>query len=254
MFKNKNIGLLLFILIAIVLTGCASREKIVYLQNIETIEKERLQDFSPTLRPDDKLMISVSSLDLIVDTPFNLFEPARTEDSASKLQRFLIAKDGTIELPQLGQLKLGGLSRLEAVGLIKKKLKPFLKKPIVNLQILNFKVTVLGEVKEPGTYTIGDERVTLLEAIGLAGDLTIYGKRKNIIVIRETEKGIVTYKVDITDASFINTPAYFLQQNDVVYVEPNRSKLNNSISTNRLGIIFSAISLLVTIYALIIRK
>jgi polysaccharide export outer membrane protein len=133
------------------------------------------------------------------------------------------------------------------------KLTYYIKEPRLNLRIVNFKVTVHGEVNKPGVFTISSERITLLEAIAQAGDLTIYGKRDNILVIRE-QNGTKTYaRVDLTKADFFQSPYYYLTQNDVVYVEPNKTKINASAVGPNLTVIFTGISLLITIVALTIR-
>ena len=125
--------------------------------------------------------------------------------------------------------------------------------PIVNVRLLNFKVSVLGEVAKPGVFSISGERVTLVEALALAGDLTIYGKRNSILLIRE-KNGVKTYeKIDITKTDFINSPNYYLSQNDVIYVEPNKTKLNSSVVGPNLTIGISALSLVVTILALTVK-
>ena len=133
------------------------------------------------------------------------------------------------------------------------RLKKYIKEPKVNLRILNFKVTVSGEVKQPGIQNITSERITLIEAITMAGDLTDYGIRNNIMVIREKDGKKEIGRVDITKADFINSPYYYLSQNDHIYVEPNKTKVNASAVGPNTGIIISAISLLLTVVAIIIR-
>jgi polysaccharide export outer membrane protein len=170
-----------------------------------------------------------------------------------QLQTYLIAKDGSIDYPQLGQLELAGLTRLQAQELLKNKLKPFLVNPIVNLRLLNFKVTVLGEVKRPGTYDVQNERITVLEALGLAGDLTVYGTRQNVLVVREAGIGKTYERIDLTSSKLFDSPIYYLQQNDVVYIEPNQPKVNSSTNSSTNGIIISAVSLLLTIISITLR-
>ena len=132
-------------------------------------------------------------------------------------------------------------------------LKKYINDPKINLRILNFKVTITGEVKQPGIRTITSERITLAEALAMSGDLTEYGKRDNIMIIREKDGKKEIGRVDITKADFINSPYYYLSQNDHVYVEPNRTKVNASSVGPNTGIIISAISLLLTVVAIIIR-
>jgi polysaccharide export outer membrane protein len=168
------------------------------------------------------------------------------------MQLYLVDANGTIDFPVLGKLKVGGLTRSAVLQLFQEKIGAYIKNPIINLRIMNFKVSVQGEVVAPGTYTIDSERITLIEALSKARDLTIYGKRNNILIIREID-GVKSYnRVDITQADFINSPFYYLAQNDVVYVEPNKNRINAAAVGPNTGVIISVTSLLITIITLII--
>ena len=159
-----------------------------------------------------------------------------------------------IDFPILGKLKVSGLTRTEVLKTLQSKIEAYIKKPIINLRIMNFKVSVQGEVTLPGTYNVISERLTLIEALTMAHDLTIYGLRNNILIIREIE-GVKSYnRVDITKADFINSPFYYLAQNDVVYVEPNKSKINGSAVGTNTGVIISLTSLFITLVTLIITS
>ena len=136
---------------------------------------------------------------------------------------------------------------------LKGLLSAYIKNPTVNMRILNYKVTVQGEVNRPGTYPVQSERITLPEALSLAGDLTVYGKRSNILIIRETEGKVTTTRIDLTKPEFFNSQYYYLKQNDVVYVEPNKTKVNSSVIGPNITVAISAISLLITIVALTTR-
>jgi polysaccharide export outer membrane protein len=152
----------------------------------------------------------------------------------------------------LGKLQVGGLTRSEVLKMFKDKISAYIKNPIINLRIMNFKFSVQGEVTLPGTYTVASERITLIEALSMAKDLTIYGKRNNILIIREID-GIKSYnRVDITQADFMNSPFYYLAQNDVVYVEPNKNKINGAAIGPNTSVIISVSSLLITLITLII--
>jgi polysaccharide export outer membrane protein len=152
----------------------------------------------------------------------------------------------------LGKLQISGLTRSEVLNMIKQRIAVYIKDPIINLRIMNFKVSVQGEVNLPGTYTIDSERITLIEALSKAKDLTIYGKRNNILIIREID-GVKSYhRVDITKVDFIDSPFYYLDQNDVVYVEPNKNKINGAAVGPNAGVIISISSLLITLITLII--
>ena len=138
------------------------------------------------------------------------------------MQLYLVDASGTIDFPILGKLKISGMTRSEVLQMLQQKIGVYIKNPIINLRVMNFKVSVHGEVNSPGTFPVASDRLTLIEALTMAKDLTIYGKRDNILVIRQID-GVVTYnRVDITKTDFINSPFYYLRQNDMVYVEPNR--------------------------------
>jgi polysaccharide export outer membrane protein len=250
----------LLLLISVLFFSCASRKEVVYYQNIDKLQNnENGSSFETRLKVDDLLMIIVLGETPEIAEPFNLplFSLQSNTESSMSQQRmptYLIDSSGNIQFPVLGQLHLAGLTRAEATSLIDSKLLQYIKKPNVNMRILNYKVSVQGEVKVPGIYTITSERVTLIEALSLAGDLTVYGKRNNILILREVDGKKQASRVDITSADFINSPFYYLTQNDVVYVEPNKTKVNSSVVGPNAPIIISSISILITLIALLIRK
>jgi polysaccharide export outer membrane protein len=245
----KKVTPLLFVLL---LFSCASRKDVVYYQNIDdSPAQEKLDSYEIKIQADDLLMIVVSAQDPEIVVPFNLGSTLGSTSSPG--QQYLVDNDGNIEFPILGSLKVGSLSRSEVLKMLKEKISVFVVNPIINLRITNFKVSVQGEVAAPGTYPVASERVTLIEALSAAGDLTIYGKRDNILIIREVG-GLKSYnRVDITKSDFINSPFYYLAQNDVIYVEPNKSKIGASAVGPSTGLIFSVTSLLIGVIALIIR-
>ncbi|NHM01108.1 polysaccharide biosynthesis/export family protein [Flavobacterium difficile] len=252
---NKHI--FRFFLILVTMASCTSPSKMVYLSSTGKLDAN--VKFETTLQPDDQLLIIVSSENAEAASPYNLKTVAFQGNSENILaqernQAYVVDQDGNIEFPMLGTIKVGGLTRIEATNKIKDLLKNgHLSDPIVNVRLLNFKVSVLGEVANPGVFPISGERVTLVEALALAGDLTIYGKRNSILLIRE-KNGVKTYeKIDITKTDFINSPNYYLTQNDVVYVEPNKTRVNSSVIGPNLTVGISALSLVVTILALTIK-
>jgi polysaccharide export outer membrane protein len=249
--KNNFILLSLLFL----LFSCGSKKKIVYLQGIDDAKSyENSVNYEAIIQPDDLLSIVVSADGPEVAAPFNLPEIQSNETDYRGLKTYLVDNTGYIDYPLLGKVKLGGLTRSEANNKMVAAISEYIKKPIVNLRIANYKIAVLGEVGKPNTYTIVGERVTLLEALSLAGDLTIYGKRQNILIIREKE-GKKTYtRVDITRADFLNSPFYYLSQNDVIFVEPNKTKINSSVIGPDIYVLFSSISLLVTISVILLRN
>lgn len=253
---KKGITKLLILLLSMLLFSCASREKLVYLQN--EFNAQNVTQFQTRIQPDDVLMIIISSENPEVAAPYNLKSVVLQSNSGESsqmqgTQTYIVDVEGNIEFPVLGKVKLGGLSKEEAVNYIKNLLKDHVKDAVVNLRILNYKISVLGEVTNPGTFSIPSERVTVLEALSKAGDLTIYGKRKNVLLIREENGVKSTYRIDLTKSDFINSPYYYLAQNDVVYVEPNKTKINSSAVGPNIAIGISALSLVVTIIALTTR-
>jgi len=163
-----------------------------------------------------------------------------------------VDKDGNIEFPVLGEVKIGGLTRQEATDLLKSKIAEYVKDPLVNIRITNFTISVLGEVNKPGSYIIQDEKVTLAEALGMAGDLTIYGKRKNILLIREIE-GVKKFSIiDLTSVRSLSASTFGLKQNDIIYVEPNTAQIRASSYNRNNSVLISAIGALTSVAALII--
>lgn len=246
-----------FLLLIVTLVSCTSPQKMVYLNNSGSLDAN--VKFETVLQPDDQLLIIVSSENAEAASPYNLKTVAYQGNSENVIaqerqQAYIVDQEGNIEFPMLGTIKVGGLTRIETTNKIKTLLKNgHLSDPIVNVRLLNFKVSVLGEVAKPGVFSISGERVTLVEALALAGDLTIYGKRSDILLIRE-KNGVKTYeKIDITKTDFINSKNYYLSQNDVIYVEPNKTRINSSAVGPNIAIGISALSLVVTILALTIK-
>ena len=252
--------LLSLIVLLVLITSCASKENILYYQNIENATFNAKQ-YNPVIKSDDELMIIVSAPNPEAALPFNLTTISVPSNNSNlevvsgqnRVQTYLVDKNGNIHFPQLGVIKMGGLSRTEAIDFLTNKLKDYITNPMVNLRITNFKVTVQGEVAKPGVFTIDSERITLPEAISKAGDLTIYGNRKSVLVIREID-GVKTHKtIDLTKTDFINSDYYYLTQNDLVVVEPNKTRVNSSAVGPNTSVILSTVSLLLTIVALILK-
>lgn len=255
-FGLKKIIPFLFVL---ALVSCASRKDVVYYQNIDSMPSSaKSNSYEIKIQPDDLLMIIVSADDPESALPFNLstvsVPSANNLNSVTgqqMIQSYLVDANGTINFPVLGKLKVGGLTRTELLDLFQTKIAKYIHNPMINLRIMNFKVSVQGEVNLPGTFNVASERITLTEALSMAKDLTIYGKRNNILIIREID-GVKSYnRVDITKADFINSPFYYLAQNDVVYVEPNKNRVNAAAVGANTGVIISVTSLLITLVTVI---
>jgi polysaccharide biosynthesis/export protein len=248
---------LLYILSALLFASCVSKEKMIYLQGNLDTDKKSL-NYDPLIQRDDRLSIIVSSLDFEASKSFNLNQSSANANAnvsvgANNVQNtYLVDVDGTIDFPVLGTLSVEGFTINQLKILLKEKLAVYLTNPIVNISIQNFKVTVLGDVNSPGIKTFFNHRVTLLDAIGASNDLTVYGKRYNILVIRDYQ-GVKSFnRVDITKADFVNSPFYYLDQNDVIYVEQRKSKLDASALPN-LPLIFSILSFVTTLVFLVSR-
>ena len=256
MKNSKNFSLLIVILF-LLLQSCASRKDIVYLQDIDANKSEETKySYEPILKNDDLLSIIVSADDPEITFPFNIPQIQgnyQISDNQSGIKTYLIDSYGYIEYPVIGKVKLAGLTRKDAVQQLTDKIKVYITNPTINLRILNYKIAVLGEVVSPGNYTLQSERITVLEALSLAGDLTIYGKRDNILIIREKE-GVKSFnRVDITKSDFINSEFYYLTQNDVLVVEQNKTRINSSVIGPNISVLISATSVLLSLIILLTR-
>ena len=241
------------------LSSCVSKKDLIYLQFDEIDQSKVSNDYQLTFKPDDLLQIIISSKDLKASIPFNLpvFASSASSGNAQgvpKLQSYLIDGSGVVEFPVLGRLKLGGLTRIEGIELIKQRLYPkYLKDPIVNILITNFKVTVIGDVKQPKVFQIDNERVTIFDAIGMAGDLNISGERENVTVIREEFDKKSKYIVDLRSNNIMTSPVYYLQQNDVIYIQQNNARIQDAAYTRNTGLFISLASVLISLITIITR-
>lgn len=258
---------LLFALVAVLLTAasCGQVKDIAYFQNKITDSPEEIDKHAGiVIQPKDMLSIIVSSRNPELSVMFNL--PVVSYQAGSeivnsgyqKLTGYVVDNDGYIDFPVLGRMKVTGLTRWELAEMIKDKLVKggYLSDAVVTVEFMNFKVSVIGEVNAPGTFTIEGDKVTVLQAISLARDLTIFGMRENVTVIREREGKRTMYEINLCDVSMFDSPAYFLQQNDVVYVQPSNVKARQSTTDDKAlrmtSIFVSGGSLLVSIATLIV--
>lgn len=253
--------LYLTLVVILNLTSCASRQDLVYFQDESITEiTATASNFQLKYKTDDLVTIDVTALDYEAARPFNLPLVANNNEnllntqSGLRMQGYLIDYDGNIEFPVLGTIKLAGLTRAEAIAMFKEKLAEYLKDPIVNIRLANFTITVIGEVNRPGTFTLQDERISLPEALGLAGDLTIFGKRNNVLLIREID-GVKSFaKLDLTSVNVVNSPLFYLTQNDIIVVEPNSAKIKSSSFNPNTGIWVGILGTLATLTAIIITN
>lgn len=253
--KIKSLRYLCLAAIVLSITSCASRKDVVYFQNssnFETLVDENT--FSPKFKVDDLVGIHISTLNPEASAPFNLFRGAQEGGIRPEQVDYLVDQAGEIDFPVIGKVKIAGLSPEEVRVLLRERLSDYLKDPIINIRLKNFTTTVLGAVNRPGTYNVQGERITILEAIGLAGDLTIKGRRDNVMVIRDFDGTKVYTKIDLTSKDVLSSPVYYLTQNDVVYVEPNKSAVTASNLDNRAGLYVSIISTLITSALILLRN
>lgn len=255
MRKIRNLTIVLAALLA---GACVSPKKIVYLQDAQVDKKLKAEyAYRTVIHPDDLLSIIVSCDDNEAALPFNSPMIGLGRDISASGQQaqqgYIVDKEGYIDFPVLGKIKVDGITRNELSEMLKQKLSDYLKNPIVTIQYLNFKVTVLGEVRNPGSYKINTERISILDALGMAGDLQISAKRKNVLVIREFGNDKQFARVDLTSSDFIDSPFFYLQQNDVVYLEPTRGRIVGGNMGTFWTYVVSSISSIVAIVALIIR-
>ena len=261
--KSNHISILVILFSIVLLTSCGSKRDIIYFQD-EPITDQSLSEldniYEIKYKPNDLLTIDISAEVTESVAAFNLPPVAYNTNAGTNAsttvlrQTYLVDKDGNIEFPVLGTTKIGGLTRVEATAMFKEKIGEYVKEFIVNIRLINFSITVLGEVNRPGAYTIQDERISLTEALGLAGDLTIYGKRNDIFLIREIDGKKKYAKYDLTSINVVNSPVYYLSQNDVIYVTPNNARIKTSSYNPNTGVLISAVSTLATIAAIFIFR
>lgn len=259
---KKSIQITLSLCLTWILSSCGSVKDITYLQGDGLLKKTTLADtFNLRIQKDDLLDIVVSSIEPELLRPFQQQYGAGYNNGYGNNSYnnggYLVETDGTINYPLLGRMNVAGLTRRQLVDLIQTKLEKggFLKDPIVTVRFLNFRISILGEVGRPGTYQVNSERITLLEALSLAGDLTIHGRRDRVAVIRETD-GIRTILYhDLRSMDVFQSPDYFLKQNDMIYVEPNRVKAEASAQNQftNVGTWMSIISFISSMSVLIFK-
>ena len=262
----KTFSSLALVAIAMLLLSCSSPKNVAYLQNSDVIDFSRSTVlYDARIMPKDILTVTVNTVNPEASAPFNLVVPTELNTATGgrinnnrALQSYLVDNNGCIEFPVVGTLSVGGLTKSQCEKLIHDKIQRFMnaeENPIVTVRMSNYKISVLGEVNKPGMFTVGNEKINIFEALAQAGDLTIYGVRDRVKLIREDANGHKEiYTLNLNDAEIINSPYYYLQQNDVVYVEPNKVKARNSsvgqstsLWLTSTGILISLASLLYTI-------
>ncbi len=248
-------------LVALLLLGsCTSQKSMTYFRDINSESADSINAYfhqasEPTIVKGDQLLITVSALDPEAATPFNL--PAisymsgqsTTINTTPTVQYYIVDIDGNINFPVFGTLHVEGLKKSEVIAMLEERLSKSLNDPVVTLRFLNYYVTVMGEVNKPGRYNSTNERMTLLDALGLAGDLTAYAERHNILITRENDGKLEFQRINLNSDELFKSPFYYLQQNDVIYVSPNKVR---AISAQNLSLYFSMISTLASTAAVVV--
>lgn len=266
-YKLSTLSMLLFLSILLI-SSCSGVKNVTYFQKIGT-QTDSLQQSQPTgvhtatIKPMDLLSITVVTTVPETSRIYNLTTPQIMDNSSNNgitsmptLQTYLVDEDGNIDFPVFGKLTVKGMTRKELVMLLQDKLvTAFSERPIVTIRITNFSVNIVGEVLRPGRFIITNERLTIFDGLAMAGDMTIYGQRDRVKVLREDADGIKKFMtINLNDENSIYSPAYYLEQNDVVYVEPNKVKSRTSkigaaetLSVNALSLIISVASIVINV-------
>lgn len=258
---KKNSYFVLILLVALV-TSCSAPKNVAYLWNSGEVDLSQSQFlYDAKIMPKDVLTITVNTVNPEASAPFNLTVPTtfnnqtRSTYSQAVLQTYLVDNNGIIDFPVLGRVAVGGLTKSQCEQLLHDKIKPYLnasENPVVTVRMSSYSISVLGEVNRPGSYQVSREKINVLEALAQAGDLTIYGVRDNVKLIREDAKGKKRiYLINLNDANLLTSPYYYLQQNDIVYVEPNKVKARNSSIGQSTTLWISATSILISMASLL---
>ncbi len=256
----------------LLIASCKIKEKaseLNYMQNVEQIATQAaLQNTTSTIQKGDQLMILITAKDMAVVKPFNQnYSSSEISQSSSpggntplegqiseKGPMYIVDSQGQIDFPVLGVLDTNGKTLVALKDELRNKLSKYILNPSVNIKITNYKVTVLGEVARPGQYTVADGQTTLLGAIALAGDLTMYGKRDDILLVRNENGTITKHRIDLKDAQFFNSPYFQVKQGDVIYVGGNQTRDKTSRLDPNMPIYISVAGIVVTILALVFKK
>ena len=261
---RKKLQFIIFAsLIIVQLSSCVSTEKASYFSNVtnSTIDIDKENENEPIIQKNDILSIYISSLSPEASAVFNTTNTQATTTStttgSTSAGGYLVNTEGTIQLPILGHIKAEGLTKKQLKANITNLIneKKLLIDPVVTIRHLNYEVTVIGEVDKPTVINVPNEKISLLKALGIAGDITIYGKKENVLLIREVEGKRIIIRIDLNSKDFLSSPYYYLQPNDVVYVEANERKVKNANRNQQiLPAILSSLSIVAVVISALIRK
>ena len=269
--NTNKISLFFIVTVFLQITACGVPKDVVYLKDVNN-ETERIietyethKKYTTYIQPDDILAITVNnsaSPEAVVQ--FNIPTVAYAVPNDQKLtstpsfQTYLVDNDGCVNFPVLGRVKLGGMSKQEAIKYLEEEIGKIVNNPIVSIQFMNYKISVMGEVMKPGEYILANERISILDAVGMAGDLTINGQRTDVLIIRDNNGTIETHRVNLTSSELFTSPYYYLRQNDIVYVTPNEARQKNArfsqaeqMNITIISTIVSAASMIATVLGVI---
>lgn len=247
---------IMVVTVILMMVGCGSSKQVAYWQNIDSISLAASKGlFDAKIMPKDELTILVQTTDPLTSEPFNLRSTGQTT-SKNQITGYLVDNDGMINFPIVGKIHVAGLTKTECEDLIKSKIQPYLARtenPLVSVRTSSYRITVIGEVNKPGVIPVATEKISLVEALAEAGDMTVYGKRDNILLVREDKSGEKhKVRLNMNDANIINSPYYYLQQNDIVYVEPHKVKARNTFFGSNTSIFYSVIGITTSLASLLI--
>ena len=253
---KKNLSLLIII---VFFASCASKKDVIYLQDIDNYALDDVSNIKQKtkIQISDILKVNIKTLDPESVIPFTKNTSSNSSSGQQlgliKLQGYIVDENGEIEMPVIGKIQVKDLNLEEAEKKIKSKLIKYLKDPFVSVRIVNYKFTIQGEVNNPGTYEINEPNFTLFQALGMAGDLTIRGKRDNILILRIEGNKRIVKRIDLTKSDWMNTPYYFIKQNDVIIVEPNNPQVKTAGFIGNVGILTSVASIVLSAIVIITR-
>ena len=263
-FMKKLFFPIVIMTIVLLLNSCTSAKQVSYFQNIDSISLAASKGlYDAHIMPKDQLTITVVTSDPSTSQPFNLSiqstlsADGRLNSSSGSLLSYLVDNNGDIDFPVVGTIHVAGLTKNQCEELIKSKIKPYLAEseaPVVTVSMSSYRVTVAGEVASPKVVPVTTEKMSVLEALAQAGDLSIYGRRDNVLLIRENADGQKeAHRLNLNDANIINSPYYYVQQNDYIYVEPNKVKAKNSAIGQSTTLWFSFVSILTSVASLVVN-
>lgn len=261
--KNALRGMVMAAVAIVMITSCATQKQILYFQNIDDVELKKLTtEYEAVIKKDDRLVIVVSGADKMVCAPYNLTladmgsgVSSASQNPENSVLSYLVDSEGNIDFPILGKIHAEGMTRNQLAEHLRTEIGKDVKDPIVYVAFKNYKITILGEVRTPGTFTFDSEKVTLLQALGRAGDLSLTAKRDGILLLREENGEIHHYRIDLKTANTLHQPEYYLQQNDVIYVPASATRVMSataatgiwSAALSSIGTTISVVTLAVTL-------